>query len=56
MYHNHKSAMDESQHTPVLQTKVGYQKKRKTMHYPKVLSAAVEFDHGNQHDDNPRSR
>ena len=26
------------------------------MHYPMVLSAAVKFYHGDQHDDNPRSR
>jgi len=43
--------MDDSPHTRVLQTKGGYQKKRKTMHYPMVSSAAVKFYHGDQHDD-----
>ena len=47
--------MDDSPHTRELQTKAWYQKKRKTMHYPMVLSAAVKFHHGDQRDDKPRS-
>ena len=43
---------DESPHTCELYTKVGYQKKRKTMHYLMVLAAAVNFYHGDQQDDN----
>jgi hypothetical protein len=43
--------MDASPPTRELQTKVGYQKKRKTMVYPMVSTAAVKFYHGDQKDD-----
>jgi hypothetical protein len=40
--------MDESPPTCVLKTKVGYQKKRKTMLYQMVSAAAVKLYHGDQ--------
>ena len=43
--------MDASPPTRELQTKVGYQKKRKMMDYPMVVAAAVKFYHGDQQDD-----
>ena len=35
--------MDKSPPPKVLELEVGYQKKRKTMHYPMVSAAAVKF-------------
>jgi hypothetical protein len=43
--------MDASPPTRELQTKVVYQKKRKTMVYSMVSTAAVKFYHGDQQDD-----
>jgi hypothetical protein len=43
--------MDASPPTRELQTKVGYQKKRKMMDYPMVVAAAVKFYQCDQQDD-----
>ena len=49
-HHFHDRRMDISLHTRVLQTKVGYQKKRKTMVFPPVCHTAVKLHHGDHQD------
>jgi hypothetical protein len=43
--------MAVSPHTSVLQTKVGYQKKRKTMVFPPVCHTVVKLHHGDHQDE-----
>jgi hypothetical protein len=43
--------MAVSPHTRVLQTKVGYLKKRKTMVFPPVCHTAVKLHHGDHQDE-----
>jgi hypothetical protein len=50
-HHFNDGRMDASPPTQELQTKMGYQKKRKTMVYPMVQAAAVKFYHSDQQDD-----
>ncbi len=45
--------MDKSPPPKVLELEVGYQKKRKTMHYPMVSAGAVKFYQHDPHDPNP---
>ena len=50
-HHFNNGRIAVSPHTRVLQTKVGYRKKRKTMVFPPVCHTAVKFDHGDQQDE-----
>ena len=49
-YHFNDGRMAVSPHTRVLQTKVRYQKKRKTMVFPPVCHTAVKLYHGDHQD------
>ena len=50
-YHFNDGRMAVSPHTRVLQTKVRYQKKRKTMVFPPVCHTAVKLYHGDHQDE-----